>query len=105
MTGKDVLCQARAGMGKTAVYIIGILNQIQPDKDGVYKPFSALVVCPTRELAHQAFKDFRRLSRYFKKPDLRINCFFGGFPINAHREQLQNLDNLPHIVIGSPGRL
>lgn len=84
MTGKDVLCQARAGMGKTAVYVIGVLNQLEA-LDQEYKPFTTLLICPTRELAHQAFKDFRRLSRYFKEPLLKINCFFGGMPINNHR--------------------
>jgi superfamily II DNA/RNA helicase len=91
-------------MGKTAVFIIGILNQLSLI-DGNYIPINCMVICHTRELAHQVFKDFRRFSRYFKSPDLRINCFFGGFPANSQRNLLQNKDQLPHIVIGTPGRL
>ncbi len=89
MQGRDILCQARSGMGKTAVFIIGVLNQLTL-VDGAYKPFSCLVICHTRELAHQIFKDFRRLGKYFKNPDLRIGCFFGGFPTDIDRNRLSN---------------
>lgn len=91
-------------MGKTAVFVIGVLNQLSL-RDGNYIPFSCLVICHTRELAHQIFKDFLRLSRYFKNPDLRLACFFGGFKTDLHREQLKKTDKLPHIIIGTPGRL
>ena len=49
--GNDVLCQAKSGMGKTAVFVISILQQIkvQDDKPEVL----ALVLCHTRELAYQ----------------------------------------------------
>jgi superfamily II DNA/RNA helicase len=54
-------------MGKTAVFTISILNQITPDAEH-YSPYQAIITCHTRELAHQIFKDFKRLGRYFKKP-------------------------------------
>lgn len=49
--GNDVLCQAKSGMGKTAVFVISILQQIkvQDDKPEVL----AIVLCHTRELAYQ----------------------------------------------------
>ena len=49
--GNDVLCQAKSGMGKTAVFVISILQQIkvQDDKPEVL----SLVLCHTRELAYQ----------------------------------------------------
>ena len=74
LQGQDILCQAKSGMGKTAVFVISILNQIALEGDN-YEPHQCIVTCHTRELAHQIFKDFKRLGnffiysgRYFKKP-------------------------------------
>jgi len=47
-SGRDVLCQAVSGMGKTAVFIISILQQIADEP----KPNTALILCNTRELAY-----------------------------------------------------
>lgn len=46
--GEDLLCQAKSGMGKTAVFVLGVLHSIQVPGD----PFQAIVLCHTRELAH-----------------------------------------------------
>lgn len=67
-------------MGKTAVFVISILHQMNP-VDGAYEPFQAIITCHTRELAHQIFKDFKRLGRYFKSPEIRYGCYFGGIPL------------------------
>jgi ATP-dependent RNA helicase UAP56/SUB2 len=74
LQGQDILCQAKSGMGKTAVFVISILNQIATEGEN-YEPHQCIVTCHTRELAHQIFKDFKRLGnsfiysgRYFKKP-------------------------------------
>lgn len=87
MQGKDLLCQARSGMGKTAVFIIGVLSQLSI-VDGNYIPFDCVVMVHTRELAHQIFKDFRRIGKYLKNPELRIGCFFGGILADVQRPQL-----------------
>jgi ATP-dependent RNA helicase UAP56/SUB2 len=51
ITGQDILCQAKSGMGKTAVFVIAILQQIKVKED---KPdVQAVVLCHTRELAYQ----------------------------------------------------
>lgn len=47
--GMDVLCQAKSGMGKTAVFVLSTLQQIEP----VAGQVAALVLCHTRELAYQ----------------------------------------------------
>jgi superfamily II DNA/RNA helicase len=62
LQGQDILCQAKSGMGKTAVFVISILNQIVPlvESEG-YEPHQAIITCHTRELAHQIYKDFKRL--------------------------------------------
>ena len=53
MIGVDILCQAKSGMGKTAVFVLTILHQLQDD----LKPLSALVLCHNRELAYQIKKE------------------------------------------------
>lgn len=45
----DVICQAKSGMGKTAVFVLSVLQQLEP-KD---KEVAALIICHTRELAYQ----------------------------------------------------
>ena len=47
--GMDVICQAKSGMGKTAVFVLSVLQQLEP-KD---KEVAALIICHTRELAYQ----------------------------------------------------
>ena len=47
--GMDVLCQAKSGMGKTAVFVLSILQQLDPKPNEV----QAIVLCHTRELAYQ----------------------------------------------------
>jgi hypothetical protein len=47
--GMDVICQAKSGMGKTAVFVLSTLQQIDP----VAGQVAALVLCHTRELAYQ----------------------------------------------------
>ena len=72
--------------------------------NGEYQTFSCLVICHTRELSHQIHKDFKRLGRYFRTPELRFGCFFGGFSLEENAKELSKKSK-PHIVIGTPGRL
>ena len=53
--GSDVLCQAKSGMGKTAVFVLSILQQIKVESDETTKvaKVGALVMAHTRELAFQ----------------------------------------------------
>lgn len=91
-------------MGKTAVFVISILNQITANEDQ-YEPHQAIITCHTRELAHQIFKDFKRLGRYFKKPELRFGCYFGGVPLEENEAEIKDANKTPHIIISTPGRL
>jgi ATP-dependent RNA helicase UAP56/SUB2 len=68
-------------MGKTAVFVIAILHQLQLGKNGQYEPHQAIITCHSRELAHQISKDFKRLGRYCKNPEVRYGCYYGGQPI------------------------
>jgi len=51
--GMDVLCQAKSGMGKTAVFVLSVLQQIEPATPA---EVAAIVLCHTRELAYQVSK-------------------------------------------------
>jgi superfamily II DNA/RNA helicase len=58
--GMDIICQAKSGMGKTAVFVLATLQQLQPVDGEV----SVLVMCHTRELAFQISKEYERFSKY-----------------------------------------
>lgn len=92
----DIICQAKSGMGKTAVFVIATLQQIEPVDGQV----SVLVLCHARELAFQIYKEYERFSKYFD--GIKCSVFFGGLPISKDKETLKN--NCPHIVVGTPGR-
>ena len=59
--GCDVLCQGKAGMGKTAIFIFTIINRIL--KKEIKGELSCLILCHTRELAYQISKEFARFSK------------------------------------------
>lgn len=95
--GMDIICQAKSGMGKTAVFVLATLHQLEPTPGEV----SVLVMCHTRELAFQISHEYERFSKYL--PDVKTAVFYGGVSIKANRELLKN--DTPHIVVGTPGRI
>jgi ATP-dependent RNA helicase UAP56/SUB2 len=94
--GTDVICQANSGMGKTAVFVLSVLQQIKPEEG-----LTCLVLAHTRELAYQISNEFDRFKKYL--PDVKVAVFFGGMPIHKDRETLKK--ETPNIVIGTPGRI
>jgi len=94
--GMDVICQAKSGMGKTAVFVLATLQQLEPVEGQV----SVLVLCHTRELAFQISKEYERFAKYMNS--LRTAVFFGGVSIKKDEETLKKN---PHIVVGTPGRI
>ncbi|KAL7414797.1 putative ATP-dependent RNA helicase [Mrakia frigida] len=97
--GMDVLCQAKSGMGKTAVFVLATLQQIEPVDGEV----AVVVLCHTRELAYQIKNEYARFSKFM--PDLRTSVFYGGTQVKNDIEILKSKDKCPHIVVGTPGRL
>merc|ERR1712054_670319 len=95
--GMDVLCQAKSGMGKTAVFVLTTLQQLEPVEGEV----GVLVMCHTRELAYQINEEFSRFTKYL--PDVKSKVIFGGEPIVKHRAELK--ESMPHIIVATPGRL
>ncbi|XP_022100992.1 spliceosome RNA helicase DDX39B-like [Acanthaster planci] len=97
--GMDVLCQAKSGMGKTAVFVLSTLQQLEPVSGQV----GVLVMCHTRELAYQIKKEYDRFSKYMKDMQDKVAVFFGGLSIQKDMQRLKT--DPPFIVVGTPGRL
>jgi len=93
----DILCQAKSGMGKTAVFVLATLQQLEVVDGQV----SVIVLCHTRELAFQISKEYERFTKYMSA--VKVAVFFGGLPIKRDEEVLSK--NCPHIVVGTPGRI
>lgn len=72
LLGMDIICQAKSGMGKTAVFVLATLHQLNPTPGEVH----AVILCHTRELAFQIQKEFERFSKYL--PDIKSRVFYGG---------------------------
>jgi len=98
--GTDILCQAKSGMGKTAVFVLACLqqlNQSSEEKGSV----NTLVICHTRELAYQIKNEFDRFSKYFN--DVKSVVVYGGVPITENKKEIE--EKQPQVVIGTPGRV
>jgi len=66
----DVICQAKSGMGKTAVFVLATLQQLE----AVDGQVAVLVMCHTRELAFQISKEYERFCKYM--PNVKVGVFF-----------------------------
>ncbi|KII72134.1 Spliceosome RNA helicase Ddx39b [Thelohanellus kitauei] len=95
--GMDIICQAKSGMGKTAVFVLATLQQLSPVDGQV----SAIVLCHTRELAFQIHREYERFSKYIT--GVKVAVFFGGVPVAKDEAVLKN--EKPHIIVGTPGRI
>lgn len=99
MLNTDILCQAKSGLGKTAVFVLSTLHALEP----VPGECSVLVMCHTRELAYQIKNEYARFSKYL--PDVKTAVFYGGTPMAKDVELLKNKEQYPNIIVGTPGRL
>ena len=95
LSGRDVMVQSKTGSGKTAVYLLTILEKYSRNHSS-----AALIVSPTRELAVQIEEDAKLLSSGM--PDYRIGCFYGGV---GYKEQNAELSSGLNLYVGTPGRL
>ncbi len=93
--GKDVIVRSKTGTGKTAAFGMPILERIP---DGRRKA-SALVMCPTRELAIQVAEEMAALARH---RDLSVVTVYGGASMGDQREKIEAG---AEIVVGTPGRI
>ena len=96
-TGTDLMGQAQTGTGKTAAFMMPIIEGVEtcpPGSDPV-----ALVLVPTRELAVQVRDEAMRLS-YGR--EVHITACYGGKPL---AKQIERLKSGIDIVVGTPGRI
>ncbi|MCH2494206.1 MAG: DEAD/DEAH box helicase [Dehalococcoidia bacterium] len=93
--GSDILASAETGSGKTASYLIPLINKIS--KEG---KTSGLILTPTRELAQQVSEVCKSLLGY--KSNINLALIVGGASM---RNQLVQLKKRPKIIIGTPGRI
>jgi ATP-dependent RNA helicase RhlB len=101
LKGKDMAGRAQTGTGKTAAFLISIINHclINPlEKQSSGHP-RALIIAPTRELAMQIANDSEGLNQF---TGLRTVVLYGGMDYN---KQERELDDMVDIVVATPGRL
>ncbi|KAI8142518.1 ATP-dependent RNA helicase Uap56 [Fennellomyces sp. T-0311] len=99
LSGRDLMCHAIAGTGKTVLFVIVTLQQIEPI-DGVV---SVVVLCHSPELAYQIKNEYERFGQYM--PNVRTAAFFDGTSIMDDIEKLDSIYTFPHIVVATPKRL
>lgn len=95
MTGQDLVGQSQTGSGKTAAFVIPILEKI----DVANKKPQALILCPTRELCDQVLRECRKFAK--SKPGLVTLGLSGGQPMAP---QINTLFQGAHLLVGTPGR-
>jgi ATP-dependent RNA helicase RhlE len=96
LLGHDVMGLAQTGTGKTAAFVLPILERLMKGPRGRVR---ALVIAPTRELAEQIHKAIGSMGR---QTGLRSGAVYGGVSANL---QIQKLRAGVEIVVACPGRL
>ncbi|MGC8567789.1 MAG: DEAD/DEAH box helicase [Candidatus Micrarchaeia archaeon] len=94
MEGKDIIVRSKTGTGKTAAFLVPIIQKL-----GDAKEPAALIIAPTRELAIQITEMAMKLMNDGYK---KVAIVYGGASINV---QIQNLRRNPAIIVGTPGRI
>jgi len=96
MQGRDVMGLAQTGTGKTAAFVLPMLQRLMQKERGYVR---ALIIAPTRELSEQTHTAIMQLGR---KTKLRSLSVYGGVNING---QISKLRNSVDIISACPGRL
>ncbi len=99
MKGLDVLGASKSGTGKTAAYVLPLLNKLQKVVKKDQKVIRALIIVPTIELVDQVSRSLNDYGKYLHITNVKIQ---GGIPKSA---QLERLKKGTDIVVATPGRL
>lgn len=107
LEGRDVLASAQTGSGKTATFLLPILQSLERVPSVRTRVVKALILVPTRELAAQVGEATRNLAQHLPHPPgvssaLKVTIVFGGVSINP---QMLGLRGGTDIVVATPGRL
>lgn len=92
-TGKDCLLQSQSGTGKTATYLLGVLNKIEENDKT-----QCVIITPTRELSDQVYNVARELSKF---TNITIEKCVGGTNITESKDKLKKAN----VIIGTIGRI
>ena len=99
MKGVDIIGASKSGTGKTAAYILPLLNKLQKVVKAEHKVLRAMIIVPTIELADQVSRNIIALSRYMDITTVKVQ---GG----SHKStQISKLKQGADIVVATPGRL
>ncbi len=106
LNGRDVLATAQTGSGKTAAYVLPVLQLLMAtaasrDEAPKKRITQVLVLVPTRELATQVSDVLRDLARPLTQ-SIKVGTVFGGVSINP---QMMSLRSGADVVVATPGRL
>ena len=99
MTGKDLLVSSQTGSGKTLAYLLPMMQRLLRSKPLAKQDARALILVPTRELAHQVYG---RLRLFVANTPLNSALIVGGENFN---DQEKLLKRQPQIIVATPGRL
>jgi len=99
LTGRDVMAAAQTGTGKTAGFVLPILELLKDGQRAKSNRARVLIITPTRELAAQIGESVETYGRYLS---LSSTVVFGGVKINP---QMQKLRRGVDILVATPGRL
>ncbi|OOG44978.1 DEAD/DEAH box helicase [Polaromonas sp. A23] len=101
LQGRDVLASAQTGSGKTAAFVLPLLQQLQSIPYDKPRKVRVVILVPTRELATQIGEEIRSLSQHLPQVT-KVAVVFGGVSINP---QMMHLRGGADIVVATPGRL
>jgi ATP-dependent RNA helicase RhlE len=99
LSGKNILGTSQTGTGKTASFVLPMLEKLSKNKAQRGKRIRALILTPTRELAVQIEESVAQYSKYL---DLSSMALYGGVDVEPQKERLiEGVD----ILVATPGRL
>ena len=101
LSGRDVLAQAQTGTGKTAGFVLPLLQRLSTSHFSQNRPLRALILTPTRELAAQVGEAVLTYGAQLN-PRLKSKVVYGGVKINP---QMMALRGGVDILTATPGRL
>jgi len=99
MEGKDLIASAQTGTGKTAAFMLPVLQRLSTKVQNPKGSPRVLVLTPTRELAGQVTEATRSYGKYIQ---FRSTFILGGMP---YQNQFRDLSKPVDLVVGTPGRL
>ncbi len=98
LAGKDLMVSAKTGSGKTAAFVLPVLNRLLASNPPNTST-RALILLPTRELALQTQKMFEKLASFTA---IKCGLVIGG---EAFKHQIASIRKNPEVLIATPGRL